>query len=144
MGLQNFIWVMIGSALGGAARFWGSVVVAKFDMADFVGDEKRLIEERAGVLVQDKPIAADKYGAAAIEQSGPPARRLNIKASPLRFSDREGIGLPTVGPPGYRLRVESRSDLPGEFHPVHVILIPRAGARAFPRAHWHRSGCVRR
>ena len=28
MGLQNFIWVMIGSALGGAARFWGSVVVA--------------------------------------------------------------------------------------------------------------------
>ena len=28
MGLQNFLWVMIGSALGGAARFWGSVVVA--------------------------------------------------------------------------------------------------------------------
>jgi CrcB protein len=28
MGLQNFIWVMIGSALGGAARFWGSVVIA--------------------------------------------------------------------------------------------------------------------
>ncbi|HEY8014830.1 MAG TPA: CrcB family protein, partial [Dongiaceae bacterium] len=28
MGFQNFLWVMIGSALGGAARFWGSVVVA--------------------------------------------------------------------------------------------------------------------
>jgi CrcB protein len=28
MGFQNFLWVMIGSALGGAARFWGSVAVA--------------------------------------------------------------------------------------------------------------------
>jgi CrcB protein len=28
MGFQNFLWVMVGSALGGAARFWGSVVIA--------------------------------------------------------------------------------------------------------------------
>src|SRR5262249_24924850 len=121
----------------------GSVVIAEFDMTDFVGDEKGLIEGRAPVLVQDELIAADKYGVAAIEQSGTPARRLNIKAPPLRFSHRKGVGVPGAGPPGYRLHVKSRSDLPGEFHPVHVNLIPRAAAPAFPRAHRHRSGCVR-
>jgi fluoride exporter len=29
MGLWNFVWVMIGGAIGSAARFWGSVVIAQ-------------------------------------------------------------------------------------------------------------------
>jgi CrcB protein len=28
MGFQNFLWVMLGGALGSAARFWSSAVVA--------------------------------------------------------------------------------------------------------------------
>jgi len=29
MGFWNFVWVMIGGAIGSAARFWGSVVIAQ-------------------------------------------------------------------------------------------------------------------
>ena len=29
MGFWNFAWVMIGGAIGSAARFWGSVVIAQ-------------------------------------------------------------------------------------------------------------------
>jgi fluoride exporter len=29
MGFWNFVWVMIGGALGSAGRFWGSVVIAQ-------------------------------------------------------------------------------------------------------------------
>jgi fluoride exporter len=28
MALQSFLWIMVGSALGGAARYWGSYAVA--------------------------------------------------------------------------------------------------------------------
>ena len=51
-------------------------------MADFVGDEKRLFERRAGVLMQDQPVAGDEYRAPAIKQAAPGA--VGSTSSPRR------------------------------------------------------------
>ena len=113
-------------------------------MADFVGDEKRLFERRAGILMQDQPVAGDEYRTPAVKQHRARSGRLDVEPTPLRFGDGELIRPPGIGTARDRLGVKPRGNLPGELNAIHVSPLPRAGARAFPGARRRLSGRVRR
>lgn len=112
-------------------------------MTDFVGDEKRSLERRAGIFVQNEAIACNEHSARAIEHNGPLRRNFHIKAPTLCFGFCELIRLPRIEPICDSLRVQSGSGLPGEFDRIHVNRLRIGAAHAFRRALLRRSADAR-
>lgn len=82
----------------GAERGGRNARIAELMMADLMGDEKSLLEERADIFMDDEIVDCDQGCSAAIELGGAGAGGLNLQPAMLRFPDREAIGIGRVEP----------------------------------------------
>src|SRR6266478_292682 len=93
--------------------------IAEFGVGDFVDDQKCLLEEASGVLVQNEGILRDQRRSAAVEDGCARGGRLDIQSTSLRLRDCELIRAPGIRAIFQGSLMESGRSLPTEFDRIH-------------------------
>ncbi len=63
-------------------------------MTDFMCDEKRPFERRAGVLVENEAVAGNVHRTPPVKHGGASSSNFDIKVPTFRFGSGKRIGLP--------------------------------------------------